>query len=238
LTEFLRSVRIGPAVEGSYVLTLHTPVPPRLSGPSTLFDGASPGLPEDEPIQRRVSLQMYQAVRAAHQAADAALLSTDGLEPFAVAVNEGVSANLCEALAGLGGSSGHPFEFAVSLAAARRDSVTPVRFRRDHIPVLREAAVEFRARTPEDDVTITGEVVRLYREGASGGEITVVGRVEDAEILRRIWLDLSAVDYQAAMLAHGEMRQVAVRGNLVRRGTRFYLSGASGFQVLADTGPE
>lgn len=33
LTEFMRSVRVGSATAGSYVLTAHTPVPPRLSGP-------------------------------------------------------------------------------------------------------------------------------------------------------------------------------------------------------------
>ena len=113
-----------------------------------------------------------------------------------------------------------PFEFAVSLAAARSEAaaLAPIRFRRDHVPVLKAAAAELRARTPEDDVAITGEVVRLYREGASAGEITVVGRVEDAEILRRIWMELPAPDYQAAMVAHQEMRQVTVRGSLVRRG--------------------
>jgi hypothetical protein len=31
LTDFLRTVRIGPAAEGSYTLTVHTPVPPQLA---------------------------------------------------------------------------------------------------------------------------------------------------------------------------------------------------------------
>jgi hypothetical protein len=53
-----------------------------------------------------------------------------------------------------------------------------VRFRRDHIPVIREADVELRARTREDDVVVTGEVVRLHREPGGAGEITLVGRVD------------------------------------------------------------
>jgi hypothetical protein len=252
LTEFMRSVRVGPATAGSYVLTAHTPVPPRLSGPPplqgppplaapmSLFDDLVAGLPAEEPLERQVSLRLYQAVRAAHEAADAALLSADGLEPFTAGVDQGVSANLCEALAGFGGSAGHQFQISMTLAATRRNAaaLVPVRFRRDHLPVLKEAAAELRARTPEEDVVITGEVVRLHREGQTTGEITLVGRIEDSEVLRRIWMDLPISEYEAAMRAHQEMHQVTVRGSLSRRGTRFYLSGPTGFRVLTGTGPD
>lgn len=234
LTDFLRGVRIGPAAEGSYVMTVHTPVPPRLSDPPTLYDDFSPPI-DAEPIERQVSLAMYQAVRAAYNAADSALLTDDGLEPFNGSIADGVSANLCEALAGFGGVSGHPFEFGVSLAVTRPSTteVPPIRFRRHHLPVLREAAAELRARTPEEDVRVVGDVVRLHREASSGGEITLVGRVDDSEVLRRIWIELSAVDYQSAMTAHSQTRQVTVRGNLVRRGTRYYLTRPAGFQIVA-----
>ncbi|HEX5542356.1 MAG TPA: hypothetical protein VFX60_12495 [Micromonospora sp.] len=237
LADFMRSVRIGVPVQGSYVLTAHTPVPPRLSGQPTLFDDAGFGLPEDEPLERQVSLLMYRAVRAAYDAADAALLTADGLEPFNEAVSRGVSANLCEALAGFGGSEGHPFQLAVSLAATRHEVATlsPVRFRRDHLPVLKEAAAELRALTPEEDVAVIGEVVRLHREDQTGGEITVIGRVEDSEVLRRIWMNLSISDYQEATTAHQKMRQVTVRGSLVRRGTRYFLASPTGFRVLPES---
>jgi hypothetical protein len=168
LTEFMRSVRVGSATAGSYVLTAHTPVPPRLSGQPSLFDDLASGLPAEEPLERQVSLRLYQAVQAAHEAADAALLTADGLEPFTAAVSRGVSANLCEALIGFGGNAGHPFQLSISLAATRQNTavLVPVRFRRDHLPVLKEVATEFRARTPEEDIAVTGEVVRLHREGS------------------------------------------------------------------------
>jgi hypothetical protein len=237
LIDFMRTVRFGPAFEGSYVLTLHTPVPPRLSEQPPLFEDLGLGLPDEEPVERRVSLGIYGAVRAAHEAADAALLSADGLAPFTGAVRRGVSANLCEALAGFGGDGGHAFELAVSLAATRPNPapLPPVRFRPHHVPVLREAAAELRARTAEEDVAVVGDVVRLHREGGGAGEITLVGRVEDSETLRRIWMDLSEQDYPAAVRAHEQTRQVTVRGNLVRRGTRYYLAGAGGFRILSDT---
>jgi hypothetical protein len=236
LTDFLRTVRIGPAAEGSYTLTVHTPVPPRLAQQPTRFEGDDELASGDIPVGRQVSLRMYAAVHAACRAAEAALLDSDGLGPFTAAVDEGLSANLCEALVGLGGGAGHPFELSLSLAAVRAESTVlePVRFRRDHLPVLREAALELRARTPEEDVVVTGEVVRLHREAAGSGEITLVGRVDDQEPLRRIWLDLPGEDYAAAMRAHEEMREVIVSGNLMRRGTRYVLTNPSGFRVRGE----
>jgi hypothetical protein len=232
LTEFLRTVRIGPATEGSYTLTVHTPVPPLLALQPSLFEGEE-DVPVDLPLGRQVSLRMYTAIRAAHEAAQAALLTSDGLTPFTDAVSEGLSANLCEALVGLGGETGHSFEVSLALAAVRAESgqLAPVRFRRDHLPVLKEAAVELRARTPEEDVMIVGEVVRLHRETAGSGEITLVGRVDDQEPLRRIWLDLPGDDYPAAVRAHQQMLEVGVSGNLVRRGTRYVLTNPSGFRI-------
>lgn len=241
LTDFLRTVRIGPAAEGSYALTVHTPVPPRLSPQQpTLFEVASAGSYEEDSVERRVSLLMHEAVCAARQAAEVALFAADGLEPFTSGVESGLSANLCEALVGLGGRAGHPFEMSVSLAASRGYSppLTPVRFRRDHLPVLKEAADELRARTPEGDVVVTGEVVRLHREGHGSGEITLVGRVEDLEPLRRIWLDLPSAEYEEAMRAHRRMREVTVRGSLIRRGTRFYLAQPTGFRLVDKPEPE
>jgi hypothetical protein len=234
MTEFLRSVRVGPAVEGSFVMTVHTPVPPRLSDQPV--PPAEPVPESDEPIERQVSLAMYRAVQAAHQAADAALLSTDGLELFTAAVNNGVSANLCEALAGFGGhGGGNPFDFALCLAASRPSPsvMPPIRFHRHHLPVLKEAAAELRARTPEDDVAVVGDVVRLHREGSSGGEITLVGKVEDSDVLRRMWMELSTDEYELAMAAHRDAKQVVVKGSLVRRGTRSYLARPTGFRVVA-----
>lgn len=240
LADFMRTVRIGPGAEGSYALTVYAPVPPRLSGQPTLFDGAEVERPDDEPVERQVSLRMYEAIQAAHEAADAALLTTDGLTLFTEAVPRGLSANLCEALVGLGGDAGHSFEISMSFAPIRplRFTPSPISFRRDHVPVLREAADELRARTPEEDVAVTGEVVRLHREGHGTGEITLVGHVEDQDPLRRIWIELPAEEYTLAMQAHKEMRGVTVRGSLVRRGTRYYLGNPAGFRILSATAPD
>jgi hypothetical protein len=242
LGEFLSGVRIGPSTEGSYVLSVHTPVPPRLAAAEpTLLDELGVVGPEPEPVGRQVSLRVYQAVQEAQRAAADALLTVDGLDCFTRAVDRGVSANLCEALVGLGGNGQHPFEVTLEPAAARpmsRADFSPVRFRRDHFPVLRQAAEDLRARTPESDVVVTGNVIRLYREAEATGEITIVGHVEDQDALRRIWIRLPDQWYDIAVRAHERMLPVSVRGNLVRRGTRLLLTHPTGFELLSDNSCE
>jgi hypothetical protein len=236
LSDYLRTVHIGPAAEGSYLLSVHTQVPPRLSPEQgSLFAELDTESPGSEPVERRISVRIYEAVHAAHEAAEEALLAADGLDGFTQAVSEGVSANLCEALSGLGGAGQHPFELSLSLAAVRpgTSNLPPVRFRNDHLSVLAEAATELRAITPEEDLTVVGHVIRLHRENEATGEITVVGRVDDQEALRRIWIGLTAADYEAAVRAHEGMREVAVHGSLIRRGTRLVLANPTGFRLLA-----
>jgi hypothetical protein len=238
--KLLRDVHIGPSTEGSYILTVHTPIPPRLnSGQVPLFDSDDvSALEPSEPFERRVSLRIYDAARAAHHAANDALTSANGLDAFTTSVNRGVSANLCEALVGLGGEAGHPFELDLSLAASRplsRRHLRPIRFRHDHIPVLRAAAQELRERIAEEGVVVVGNVVRLHREGSGSGEISVAGTVEGEDRLRRIWMDLPAEDYVQATRAHEQMLTVSVRGDLVRRGTRLHLRNSSAFQVVPDS---
>jgi hypothetical protein len=76
-------VRIGPPAEESFVLSVHTPDPPRLSSAQpTLFDSENAGSDEpSEPFERLVSLRLYGAVSAAHGAANEALVDANGLEP-------------------------------------------------------------------------------------------------------------------------------------------------------------
>ena len=60
----------------------------------------------------------------------------------------------------------------------------------------------------------------------------MVGKVEDSDVLRRMWIELPAHEYELAMAAHRDAQQVMVRGNLVRRGTRAYLARPAGFEIV------
>jgi hypothetical protein len=109
-----------------------------------------------------------------------------------------------------------------------------VAFDTDSIPMLREAARELRARLPEDDVRIRGNVVRLHREGQLGpGEVTIAGIVagDPVEKLRKVSVILGEDDYAQAITAHEQFLDVEVVGSLIQRGTRTNLSDARGFSV-------
>lgn len=236
LVDYLRTVRIGPAVEGSYALSVHTDIPPPLHPDQPKLSGLDDDVfgVDDAPLGRRVSLRIYHAVRSAHRAAVTALATQDGLSSFTSAVESGVSANLCEALAGLGGVNGHSFEISLALAAVRSHPgvFEPVRFRREQLPILQEAARQLRAQTPEEDVVLTGVVIRLHRETDGDGEVTVMADVEGLGV-RKVRMMLASEDYSLAVRAHDEERDVCVRGDLVRRGKRFVLQRPYGFTALA-----
>jgi hypothetical protein len=249
VTRFMRDVKIGPTFEGSFVLSILIPVPPQLAGESgrpfedaEMFEdseGTSGEPARSEPFGRKVSLRLYEAASAAREAAAQALTGPNGLDAFTGGLDRGISANLCEALAGIGGEPNNPFELSFSWASSRPVSTPtpPVRFRHDMISVLAEAARELREQRGEEGVHVTGHVVRLHREGEGGaGEVSVAGTADtdDSDRLRRIWMQLAPADYDKALRAHHALVPVSVRGDLVRSGNRHRLRNVRDFEVPAD----
>jgi hypothetical protein len=237
---FMREVKIGPTFEGSFVLSILVPVPPQLAEePGKPFEDAFGDPACTEPFGRKVSLRLYSAANAAREAAAQALTGPNGLDAFTGGLYRGISANLCEALAGLGGEPNNPFELSFSWAASRPvpTPTPPVCFRRDMIPVLAEAARELREQRGEEDTRVTGHVVRLHREGEGGtGEVSVAGTTDadDADRLRRIWMQLAPADYDKALRAHHALAPISVRGDLVRTGNRYRLRNIRDFDVRAE----
>ncbi|MEV4559656.1 hypothetical protein AB0K51_22040 [Kitasatospora sp. NPDC049285] len=237
VTDFMRSVRLGPTLEGSYVLTVYIPIPP-LIGQAGL-DATAGGISETEqPFQRRVSLSLHDSTVQAVAAADEVISLGRGMESFTGRVGHGVNANLCEALAGFSGGSPEPTDIEFSWALSRpMEPTRPVVITSNHVAVLREAARELRAQTPTEDVRVVGAVVRLHREGFAGpGEVSIAGIVEGDlnDRLRRVWFELPEESYGIATQAHDRGATVSVTGTLVRRGTRYLLQQPADFYVVPD----
>lgn len=215
--EYLTTVQLAPPARGSYVVTVRSPVPPALANP-----GATP--PEaEEPFERRVISTLATSVVGAHRAAIRAASSAT-FQPFHDEVGAGVSANLCEALAGLVARGGaRTCEVTVSAAPSRPGfPERHVSFAADMAPVLREAARLFRASAPREDFELEGLVTRLERaEGATTGTVTIAGVVDAS--LRKVRLELEAGDYPTAVQAHLEGRPVRCEGELVREGRAYVL---------------
>jgi hypothetical protein len=236
--EFMRAVRLGPTLEGSYVFTVCIPVPPLIGQTAIEMDDPRHHV-ATQPFERRVSLSLRDATREALDAASDVIQRREDMEAFTRRAERGVSANICEALAGFSSNTSRDVEIDFSWALSRPvEPSAPLVVSRDQRTVLREAAQELRAQAPEEDVTVVGAVVRLHRDSACGpGEVSVAGIVEGGlnDRLRRVWFSLAEEDYSRATVAHESGATVSVTGSLIRRETRFELRSPSNFNVLPDS---
>ena len=222
--DFMRRVLAGPTFAGSFVISTWVPIPPRLSQEEdqVLFDDPS------EPFERQATRQLSRALAAATDATDQALSTDAGIDAFLSRANDGLSANLCEALVALAGENEVPLGISMAWALDRPTQAlrSEFRFSTEGVSVLKEAARELRDRVPEEVVRVSGNVVRLHRDGISGaGDVTIAGVVsgDDLGRLRRISVSLAEGDYQQ------DFSDVEVVGELFQRGTRTYLRDARAF---------
>ena len=197
--DLTRKMRFGQTEQGSFVLTVLTPmIPPPIQ--QTRLPGCEPDDEDDELMQRRITKQLAQSLRAARQATE--LTNTGHAEAFGDAVPEGVSANLCESLVKLI----QPFsalETIISWARTRPMGTTrsSVRFTDGDVPILEEAARTLRSRAPKPNVQVIGHVERLKRrDDEAGGAIVFKGLVDSKH--RSVTTLLNTSDYERAIQAH------------------------------------
>jgi hypothetical protein len=222
---YMRKVRLGQTEVGSYVVTLVCPVSPELQpAQSELLQNV------EEPFDRRVTRTLAGALNKTAMAARDAGLRQD-MEPFTAAVREGVSSNLCNALAEIGGGmeEGH-IEVGFTWARSRKapeGTISRVVIPYDAVPVMREAARVLREIYADNDFELAGPVVRLESaDSAAGGEVLVYAEVDT---WRRVKVYLGAHDYQLAVMAHKTGLEVSCRGRLEKEGRYFTLKDVRGF---------
>jgi hypothetical protein len=209
--DYLSHVRMGQTERGSFVLTLLSPVSPALR----VDQQAAATL---EPFERSVTRTLVAGLCALGEASrDAAISGV--FTPFEAAIARGVSANLCEAVVGLAGvSPAQGVDVQVSWSRNRPNTDNgPIRVRlgSDSIPLIEEAARQFRAIATQEDTEILGFVERLDRaQDAAEGEATVVALIDDK--VRRVAIRLEPQMYAVAVQAHDERRTVRCIGDLVR----------------------
>ncbi|EST38692.1 hypothetical protein N566_05925 [Streptomycetaceae bacterium MP113-05] len=245
--DFVGSARFGPTEPGSYVFTVQVPLP-QASSDGSLFEETPELDMAPEPFERKVSRRLYEAVSEAREVAGR-VAATDDSTVLNRSAAHGVSADLCEALAGIGGHDGSDGRdrrtghgFSVGFAWSPRWPV-PYRsavasFPHGLVPVLREVAQELRSNEPDRGVTVVGRLVRLQRAADVGpGKVTVEARLmkENGDLTgqqRQIHLYLTEEDYDRATDAHRTRRDVRFEGDLARRGNYHELTRLTGFDVL------
>jgi hypothetical protein len=215
--KLLRSARLGQTQRGSYVISVHTPLP------ETLFHS------QVEPIERRVLRRLVSGVGAAR---DAANEGTE--EAFKTRVVSGVSANLCLALSKFGG--GKQFR-AVTLRfnwswthPVPPGELREYRFTPPLIDVIREGGERLKSVEPNKEFILVGRVKRLEHEGETAGTIAVEGPVDNK--VRRVILILNGDDHDTAIRAYKSQELVVCTGELVRHGSVYHLIGTKNFGLV------
>ena len=207
--DLLKQMRLGQTDQGSFVVTLLTPVvPPPMPA---LFPDRDD---RNAPIERRMTRRLVEAVTAARQATERAAAGDDGA--FEETVGSGVSANLCEALVRII----EPFptlDVGVSWARTRPVAIpgTVVRFGRADAALLREAARSLRDRAPRPDMRLHGFVRRLKRgEAGDDGTSSLLAKIDGQR--QSVVAVLEQADYERAVQAHRDRALVVLTGDLER----------------------
>ncbi len=225
--ELLKQMRLGQTDQGSFVVTLLTPVvPPPMPA---LFSDPDDG---NAPIERRTTRRLVEAVTAARRATERAAAGDDGA--FEETVSSGVSANLCEALVRII----EPFptlDVGVSWARTRPMAIqgTVVRFGRADAALLREAANSLRERAPRPDVRLHG-FVRLLKRGEAEDDGTIRLATDIDGKQQSVVAVLGRADYDRAVQAHKDRALVVLAGDLERAGQRWRLLNSCVKGVLRD----
>ena len=214
---YLRQMRLGQTEQGSFVITLLSPY---IALPQQALSEELESI-NDDPIGRRVTKRLSNALEATRKATSKAITGDNSL--FPEVVRHGASANLCEALAMLT----EPFQkLDVNFVWARTLPMDTIRddvhFVRNDAPVLLEAARLFRALEPRPEAKLIGYVKKLKREEKEiAGTISLQALYGERALSVTMVLDQS--DYSKAIKAHETKARIVVKGNLERIGQRWHL---------------
>jgi hypothetical protein len=236
LDRLLREIRLGPSKPGSYVFTLRANVAARPR--RARLDDSEPD--EPEPLVRRTLKRLFRGVTIAHAAASAARDRNDYLA-FDGVVADGLSTNMCRALADLGGAGRQqPFEIGFRWARALPSDLPArsIRFGHGDGAVLHDAARQLEQLLAGGQAQITGLIESLHDEPQGDdrwririrGQLTTEAGLDPA---RPVWVRLDAAAYDRALDAHRRRRSVRARGRLrlVQRRVELHPDN-DGFQSL------
>jgi hypothetical protein len=231
--DYMRRVKLGQTEHGSFVVTLLSPVPPLLDPAQDPTHGSTWANLNDEPLERMVTRRLMEALEASRHAAEMAL--SGNAAAFEKAVAAGVSANLCEAVAGLIEQS-DGLDVSLTWARTRPAPQAPrkVAFSSKDVEILKEAARTFRQQQPRADVTLFGVVHKLNTQGEVAGVVTLKAMVDDR--VQPVSAVLDQANYGVAVHAHAVKTPVIVTGDLERVGHRWQMTNVNVRELPADEG--
>jgi hypothetical protein len=226
--EYLEKARLGQTEHGSFILTVLSPVV-GVADASVRTEGLFLGDPFERAVVRTLAAASAKVVQAAQ---DVEARPDLPLASFQDGVKLGVSANLCEALAGFFSEEDtETVDIRIAwsaLLSAPPTSPAAITLKKSSVPFIKEAARVFRRTDVLPNVVVSGPIIKLERgEGYAEGKVTIVAPVD--ERLRKVSFSLSATDYALATEAHGKNEYISVSGELRKVGRSWSLFSPSSF---------
>lgn len=223
---FLETLKLGQTEYGSYIVNVIAPVD---TSSEDKVEGRSS-------ITREVSNNLARSLAATSSAVMKYETSED-LIVFEEAINNGVSANLCDALIGISGAKGHrDIEVSIQLAGVEDNSQEIIKthyFLSRHIKVLKTASEYYKGNYTIEKFSVCGSVIRMdHTPSEDYGVIRVASLVNG--LLKNISIQLDLNDYWLAIRAHESNELVKCLGVLVVTSRSANLIEPVGFEVIKD----
>ena len=218
---FLSELSAAPTNFDSFEVTMYSPVPPLIGQAPLLAEVSEP------PFSRRAVNTLSLGLQAT-QTAIANVIQSDDLSHFDHVVQEGVSANLCGAIAELIEHS-HSFGSGISIdvrwADVRPESSAQrkvIPFSLHQIDILSAARDHLRTNASFTDEHLRVDVVRLEREPKEfDGRAVLLAYLEERTY--RIDVEFGKSDYQIALEAHDKKLMLELDGDLQPAGRGYQL---------------
>jgi hypothetical protein len=241
---YVRRLQMAHTERGSFVVVIHSPIGRVLpqGGTQRSFDSEmkGSGVSEPEPLTgRTIAVGMVDALDAAQDAARLAVRERD-VEVFEQTVTSGVSANLCSALAELSGVGDDDEQLGISVDWSPRlpldvddefDGLSERPIEGGYRTTFIEAASYLRSLDSLEAVQVVGSVRTLKRSpGEFIGEATLRAMVAGSPKSVKVLLPIG--DYQAAIAAHEQERNLSVTGALRREGRSLVMDAPSDVRVV------
>ena len=232
VTDYVRSVRPLPGYETGPELTLHSQVRADYGAQLDMGDAII------SPFERQVTLALNNGLREAGRTVDAVLAGQKVLDVFPNAASQGVSANLCEAVAALA-RGGHGIGVSISWAMVRPAEASDGEFQfpQSVADVFEEGAETLRQNSPFHDAHITGEIVGLDRQRREefDGHSEVVCELDGRPVALRVQFEKP--DHDEVWRAFHDGITISIDGDIDREGRRYTMRKPRNFTVASAEAP-
>ncbi len=215
--EYLQTVRMGQTEQGSFVVSLLLPAPRRLETRVDHWDPHQSG-----PYEERASHMLASGLSAVRRGVDSLNRGYE-IGVFEESVQDGVSANLCDALSSLLQDL-QALDISVNWALTRGQRSDNIRmhFTRSDQKVLFEASRILREHRERPNEVIIGQVTTLSRgELAREGRVTIRAMIDG--LMRSVKVDFGPEYYGRIVEAHYSRLEIMLHGDLKREGQHWVL---------------